>query len=203
VDRATGPCATRWHSKEIAPSVVAKLSRGNGLVYTYTKDRSSDNSDGWYLTALDWATGRTVYKRLAGEGLGFNNNYAPVTIGADGTAYVGVLGGLVALRDATAPTQTDLSRPPAAGAGAGAGAGAPQGLRVGVRLQVGRRSCIARVTGPDRRLARSLTVQTSARRTIARDRAVPLRVRVRKRNRLLRFVITVRDGRRAFVRARC
>jgi hypothetical protein len=134
VDRATGTCAKRWHSKEIAPSVVAKLSRGNGLVYTYTKDRSSDNSDGWYLTALDWATGRTVYKRLAGEGLGFNNNYAPVTIGADGTAYVGVLGGLVALRDATAPTQTDLSRPPAAGAGAGAGAGAPQGLRVGVRL---------------------------------------------------------------------
>ena len=27
----------------------------------------------------------------------FNNNYAPVTIAPDGTAYVGVLGGLVAL----------------------------------------------------------------------------------------------------------
>ena len=38
---------------------------------------------------------RPVYKRLAGYGLGFNNNYAPVTLGPDGTAYVGVLGGLV------------------------------------------------------------------------------------------------------------
>ena len=41
----------------------------------------------------------TVYKRLAGTGLGFNNNYAPVTLGPDGTAYVGALGGLVPLRD--------------------------------------------------------------------------------------------------------
>ena len=48
-------------------------------------------------------SGRTVYKRLGGEGLGFNNNYAPVTLGPDGTAYVGTLGGLVALRDKTPP----------------------------------------------------------------------------------------------------
>src|SRR4051794_14636538 len=101
VDRARGICRKAWSSPERAPSVVAKLSRGNGLVYTYTKDPSDDNADGWYLTALDWETGKTVYKRLAGEGLGFNNNYAPVTIGRDGTAYVGVLGGLVALRDKT------------------------------------------------------------------------------------------------------
>src|SRR5262249_55244079 len=33
------------------------------------------------------------------------NNYAPVTIGPDGTAYVGVLGGLVAVRDGTPPPQ--------------------------------------------------------------------------------------------------
>jgi hypothetical protein len=40
-----------------------------------------------------------VYKRLAGTGLGFNNNFAPVTLGPGGTAYVGVLGGLVRLGD--------------------------------------------------------------------------------------------------------
>ncbi len=51
----------------------------------------------WYLTALDFRTGRTVYRRLAGTGFAFNNNYAPVTLGPDGTAYVGVLGGVVAL----------------------------------------------------------------------------------------------------------
>jgi len=36
---------------------------------------------------------------LAGTGLGFNNNYAPVTLGSDGSAYVGALGGLVRLWD--------------------------------------------------------------------------------------------------------
>src|SRR3954467_3883166 len=55
-------------------------------------------TDPWYLTALDWRTGETVYRALAGRGPLYNNNYAPVTIGPDGTAYVGVLQGIVALR---------------------------------------------------------------------------------------------------------
>ena len=100
---AGGGCHTAWRSAERAPSVVPKLSARNGLVYTYTKDPQPSNADAWYLTALDFASGRTVYKRLGGEGLGFNNNYAPVTLGPDGTAYVGTLGGLVALRDKTPP----------------------------------------------------------------------------------------------------
>ena len=94
-------CHKVWHSNERAPSVVPKLSRGNGLVYVYTKDPQPDNSDTWYLTAIDFRDGRTVWKRLAGEGLGYNNHYAPITLGENGTAYVGVLGGLVALRDAS------------------------------------------------------------------------------------------------------
>jgi hypothetical protein len=92
-------CRTVWHSDERAPSVVPKVSLAAGLVYTYTKEPRADGKDAWYFTALDFRSGRTVFKRLAGEGLGFNNNYAPVTLGPDGTAYVGVLGGLVALRD--------------------------------------------------------------------------------------------------------
>jgi hypothetical protein len=98
----TGTCRTVWRSSERAPSVVPKLSLGNGLVYTYTKPVQPDGTDAWYLTALSFKTGATVYKRLAGTGLGFNNNWAPVSIGPDGSAYVGVLGGLVMLRD-TAP----------------------------------------------------------------------------------------------------
>jgi hypothetical protein len=83
--------------------VVPKLSLRNGLVYTYTKEPDPTFEDPWYLTALDFRTGETVYKRLAGRGLGFNNNYAPISIGPDGTAYVGALGGLVALRDDRPP----------------------------------------------------------------------------------------------------
>ena len=92
-------CVRLWRSTEIAPSVVPKVSLGAGLVYTYTKPEREDGADPWYFTALDYRSGRTVYKRLAGTGLGFNNNYAPVTIGPDGSAYVGVLGGLVRLAD--------------------------------------------------------------------------------------------------------
>jgi hypothetical protein len=95
VDVRRNRCKRVWYSAERAPSVVPKLSIANGVVYTYTKP-STDSA--WYLTALSYRTGRTIYRRLAGTGFGHNNNYAPVTIGPDGTAYVGVLGGLVAFR---------------------------------------------------------------------------------------------------------
>jgi hypothetical protein len=88
-------CKTIWTSAERAPSVVPKLSLANGLVYTYTHPPRSDGLDAWFLTALDFRNGQTIYKRLAGTGFGYNNNYAPVTLGPDGVAYVGVLGGLV------------------------------------------------------------------------------------------------------------
>jgi hypothetical protein len=94
--RARFRCRAVWTSEERASSVVPKLSLANGLVYTYTHPPRSDGIDAWYLTTLDFRTGRTVYRRLAGTGFGFNNNYAPVTLGPDGTAYVGVLGGVVA-----------------------------------------------------------------------------------------------------------
>jgi hypothetical protein len=97
-DTGTG-CRKVWHSDERAPSVVPKLSLLNGLVYTYTKPPRDDGTDAWYFTAIDFKSGATVYKRLAGTGLGFNNNYAPVSVGPDGSAYVGALGGLVRLAD--------------------------------------------------------------------------------------------------------
>jgi hypothetical protein len=93
-------CHSVWRSPVRAPSVVPKLSLGAGLVYTYTKPKRNDMTDAWYLTALDFDTGKTVYHRLAGTGFGYNNNYAPVTIAPNGTAYVGVLGGLTRFRDA-------------------------------------------------------------------------------------------------------
>jgi hypothetical protein len=99
IDLDANGCHKVWHSDEVAPSVVPKLSLANGIVYTYTKPANPNGEDGWYLTALDFATGKTLWKALAGEGLGFNNNYAPVTLGPDGAAYVGVLGGLVRLAD--------------------------------------------------------------------------------------------------------
>lgn len=103
IDFGPGGCRTVWESNEIAPSVVPKVSLANGLLYTYTKPPNEDGVDPWYFTAIDFRTGETVYKKLAGTGLGYNNNYAPVTIGPDGSAYVGALGGLIRISDAKSP----------------------------------------------------------------------------------------------------
>ena len=98
VDADGRGCRTVWRSDERAPSVVPKLSLRSGLVYSYTLPPGAGGA--WYLTAIDFRTGETAYRRLAGAGLGFNNNYAPVTLAPDGTAYVGVLGGVTAFEDA-------------------------------------------------------------------------------------------------------
>jgi hypothetical protein len=96
--RGTG-CRLVWTNvTQRAPTVVSKLSITNGLIYTYTKDPGP--TDPWYWTTLDFRTGRVVYKQLAGTGsLGYNNNYAGLALGRNGTAYLGVLGGLIAMRD--------------------------------------------------------------------------------------------------------
>ena len=187
-------CRSVWRSQERAPTVVPKLSAANGIVYTYTKDPQAADpaADAWYLTALDFRTGETLFKRLGGEGLGHNNNYAPVTLGPDGTAYVGVLGGLVGLRDVTPPPGA-----PAAGAPARARHGS---LRLRVRrLRSGR--VRVRVVGAVREVRR-VSFYAGGRR-IRRDTRRPFRVTVsrrrqsrRHRTRIVARIVR-RDGTRA------
>ena len=91
-------CHLAWTNSTIAaPTVVPKLSLATGLVYAYTKTRAI--TDPWYWTALDFRTGKVVWRSLAGAGIGFNNNYAGITLGPNGTAYLGTLGGIIAMRD--------------------------------------------------------------------------------------------------------
>src|SRR5262249_13575326 len=76
--RADGSgCDVVWTSAERAPSVVPKFSTKTGLLYLYTKDPDPVNptSDAWFWTAIDFRSGQTVWKQLAGTGLGFNNHY--------------------------------------------------------------------------------------------------------------------------------
>ncbi|MEV7414140.1 hypothetical protein [Streptomyces sp. NPDC089919] len=92
-------CDTVWESGIRSPSTVPKLSAGNGLLYFYEKDRNPLGIDAWYLTAVDFRTGARRWRRLTGTGPGYDNNWAPITLGPDGTAYVGVFNGIVAVRD--------------------------------------------------------------------------------------------------------
>ena len=74
-------CRTVWKSNEIAPSVVPKLSLKSGLVYLYTKPAGLPER--WYLTAVSFRTGKTAWRKLAGTGFNFNNNYAGLAIGPE------------------------------------------------------------------------------------------------------------------------
>jgi hypothetical protein len=99
VDEQAGTCTTAWTSQEISPTTVPKASLANGLVYVYSKPPRADGVDAWYFTAIDFHTGKTVYRRLTGTGYLYNNHYAAVSIGPDGAGYIGTLGGLVRIAD--------------------------------------------------------------------------------------------------------
>jgi len=103
--RADGSgCDLVWESSEISQTTVPKLSTETGLVYLYTKlPNAPRGADAYYFTAIDFVTGRTVYRVLTGTGVRYDNNWAAISIAPDGTAYVGVLNGLIRVRD-TQPT---------------------------------------------------------------------------------------------------
>jgi outer membrane protein assembly factor BamB len=100
IDPDDSGCHVVWESREASQTTVPKLSLGNGLIYLYTRlEGTAKDVVAWYLTAIDYRTGKTVYKILTGTGLLWNNNYAPITIGPNGTAYVGCYNGIMAIRD--------------------------------------------------------------------------------------------------------
>ena len=100
VDVTKRGCRKVWTNTNVrAPSAVPKLSTKTGLIYTYTREPAPPLEQPYFWTAIDARTGATAYKVYAGSGLAFNNNYAGLALGRDGTAYLGVIGGIVALRE--------------------------------------------------------------------------------------------------------
>ncbi len=92
-------CRKIWESSEKSIGVF-KLSLGNGLVYMYWRNESCPVTK-WYLTAIDFATGRTVYKKLVGRGLGYNNWAGALFLHPDGgRLYSTTIFGLVMISDA-------------------------------------------------------------------------------------------------------
>lgn len=74
------------------------------LICLYTQEPQPDpKAEAWYLTAVDYRTGTTRFKILTGTGLNWNNNWAPITLAPDGTANLGVCGGIIAVRAPSLP----------------------------------------------------------------------------------------------------
>lgn len=101
IDDDLGGCRLVWSVPVTFPSSVNKLSLANGLIYGVTRSIvRRAKAEGFSLQAVDVRTGAVVWRRLLGGGFAFNNNYAAVTLGPDGSAYVGLLGGIGRVSDA-------------------------------------------------------------------------------------------------------
>ncbi|MEZ0577585.1 hypothetical protein [Nocardioides sp. MH1] len=112
VDYNGGGCHVAWSNTTArVPSSVSKASMGSGLVYAYTHPAAGELAyrlplplsalapDAWYLTAFSLRSGRQVWSRYVGSGLLYDNHYAAVSLGPDGAAYVGTVGGVVRVAD--------------------------------------------------------------------------------------------------------
>jgi len=112
VDYQKGRCHVAWRNDTArVPTLVSKVSFATGLLYGYTHPAVNElpwtgaalpallAPEAWFFTAFDVRTGKQVWSRYVGSGLGYNNNYAPVTLGPDGAAYVGSVVGLVRIAD--------------------------------------------------------------------------------------------------------
>jgi hypothetical protein len=95
-------CKPVWSNSERNIGVF-KLSLGNGLLYLYFRDGAPVPTR-WYFTAVDFATGETVYRQLAGTGLRYNNWAGAMFIHPEsGALYSTTIFGLVMMRDGSRP----------------------------------------------------------------------------------------------------
>ena len=99
VDLVDGGCVVRWTSEAVSPSSGATASWPHGLVYAWTKRPSLAGVSAWYLTALDAGSGRSMWSVRTGTGLLAGSDGSQITLGADGSAWLGTLAGLVRVRD--------------------------------------------------------------------------------------------------------
>jgi hypothetical protein len=91
-------CETVWESDLVVPSVVPKLSQPTGIAYFYSFDLDGEGVPRWYIAGLNWETGKLVQRIPTGPGAEWNNNWASLTIGPDGSLYAGTARGMLQVR---------------------------------------------------------------------------------------------------------
>ena len=92
-------CDVVWTAPERVPAVVGKLST-NGLLYFYTFEQQPDGENAWWFIALDFVTGKPVFKQFIGLGQRFDINWGSPAVAKDGMVYLGILEGILAIGDA-------------------------------------------------------------------------------------------------------
>ena len=100
-------CDVGWHNKTFLSQSLPRLSTQTGLLYFYSfqKQKPDDFFGGWYLSAVDWDTGESLWDRLIGRGTGsmidtLSSVTAPIVLGPNGAAYAGIRTGVIMAKDA-------------------------------------------------------------------------------------------------------
>ena len=88
-----------WENDEVASNTVPKLSTKTGLVYVVARKQDPAGTAVYYLTALDHRTGSVVWQKRTGAGINWDGYWAAPMLGADGTIYFSVFGGMASLKD--------------------------------------------------------------------------------------------------------
>lgn len=92
-------CDIIWESELKVPSVVPKLSLGNGVAYFYSFDLLDNGDQLWSLVGLDFETGEEVVRVPTGTGVAFNNNWSSIAIAPNGDTYIGTRNGVLKIVD--------------------------------------------------------------------------------------------------------
>ncbi len=97
-------CDLVWRSDALATTATLKLSTTTGLLYGGMLDRDNRDVDAYYLGAVDFATGREVFRVLLGVGDASNIGLSPTYVGPDGAIYQPVRSGVYRVADSAPST---------------------------------------------------------------------------------------------------
>ncbi len=99
VRRDLSGCDLAWEKYDLRAGTGAKLSLGSGLIYVHELLMDTGDVDAWYITALDFETGDTVWRKYVGSGKQWDNAMLTLSIGPDGLLTSGMYRGVLAVRD--------------------------------------------------------------------------------------------------------
>jgi hypothetical protein len=92
-------CDVVWRSSELATRGSLKLSTATGLIYGSMRERSVADRKAYYAYALDFRTGKTVYRVRLGVGSQSDILDFPLYVGQDGALYQPLITGLAKFND--------------------------------------------------------------------------------------------------------
>jgi len=87
-----------WINNDLRASTTPILSTSNGIIYSYCVKKGSNGHDAWFLSMVDWKTGKTVYQYWVGSGRNYPDMLQPVVIDS-GAFYIGTRTGILVVRD--------------------------------------------------------------------------------------------------------